>query len=85
MRKLYDQDRSYTKTIINQPNQRDRKYEPNQLLTHSMHCLHVLLRGTFDRDEAHRWSARRLADRLGITSVVLVSFDVGLYEPSDDE
>jgi hypothetical protein len=48
----------------------------HQLLTHSMHCLHVLLRSTFDRHETHRRSARGLADRLCIARIVLICFNV---------
>src|SRR5208282_3232023 len=50
-----------------------------------MDRLHLLLRGTLNRDEAHRRPARRLADRLGVAGVVLVGFDERPYEPRRDE
>src|SRR5208337_2358230 len=57
----------------------------NQLLAHPMDRLHVLLGGTLDRDETHRRPARGLADRLGVTGVILVGFDERPYEPRRDQ
>src|SRR6266566_8883851 len=37
-----------------------------------------LLHLGLDRDEAHRWAAHRLADRLGVRRIVLVAPDIGL-------
>src|ERR1700687_5489104 len=50
-----------------------------------MHCLHVLRRSTFGRDETHRRSARGLADRLRIARIVLICFDGRPYELGTDE
>src|ERR1700687_5306854 len=51
----------------------------HKLVTDPMERLHVELLFGLQLDESHRWSRRRLRDRLGIAVIVLLRFDIGSY------
>ena len=51
---------------------------PHQQRPNSVSCQDALLLARLDRDEAHVRPAHRLADRLGVGSIGLVTLDVGL-------
>ena len=64
----------------------DQRGSPShELLTDAMQRLDVELLRALDRDKPHVRAQRRLADRLGITCVVLGAFHVGTNELGVDQ
>ena len=54
---------------------------PHQKIARPMQHQLALLLGRFDLHKTHGWAAHRLADRLSVSSIVLVALDVGLHIP----
>jgi hypothetical protein len=54
---------------------------PHQQIARPMQHQLALLLGRFDLHETHGRASHRLADRLGIGSVILVALDIGLHVP----
>ena len=54
---------------------------PHQKIARPMQHQLTLLLGRFDLHKTHGWAAHRLADRLGVGSIVLVALDVCLHIP----
>jgi len=63
----------------------DRGLLPDEEMPRAMEDQAALLLGRFRRHEAHARPLHRLTDRLGIGSVVLLAFDVGLHVGRRDE
>ncbi len=53
----------------------------HQQIARPMQHQLALLLGRFDPHKTHGWAAHRLADRLSVSSIVLVALDVGLHIP----
>jgi len=51
----------------------------HQQIARPMQHQPALLLGRFDLHKTHGWASHRLADRLGIGSVILVALDVGFH------
>src|SRR2546423_11948711 len=80
---LWDHDAVFRQQAAHLVDQRGAAFY--QLLPDPVKRLHLELGSCLDWHEAHRWAPGSLADRLGIVGVVLVGFDVGLYQSRTDQ
>jgi hypothetical protein len=58
---------------------------PDEEVPRSMKHQAALLLGCLDRHETHTWPLYRLTDGLGVGSIILLAFDVGLHISRRDE